>query len=108
MVHTTLQATPMQLVFGQDAIFNMHHNANWRYITTKKQKLFNQNNIKENSSRIPYRYQVGQQVLIKADQSTKYGSNACLGLYMIERVYDNGTVQVNEGVVLDTDSIYIM
>ena len=29
-VHTTLGATPMQLVFGQDAIQNISHKANWQ------------------------------------------------------------------------------
>ena len=28
MVHTTLSTTPMQLVFGQDAILNLSHEAN--------------------------------------------------------------------------------
>ena len=27
-VHTTMQATPMQLVFGRDAILNVKHEAN--------------------------------------------------------------------------------
>ena len=27
--HTTLQASPMQLVFGQDSILNIKHVANW-------------------------------------------------------------------------------
>ena len=30
MVHTTLDATPMQLVFGQDTIPNILHKANWK------------------------------------------------------------------------------
>ena len=84
IVHTTTRATPTQLVFGRDAIWNIHHNANWRYITTRKQNLINQNNLRENSTRIPYRYRVGQQVLIKVEQSTKYGSDAYLGPYTIE------------------------
>ena len=30
--HTTLQASPMQLVFGQDAILNIKHVASWEHI----------------------------------------------------------------------------
>ena len=30
--HTTLQASPMQLVFGRDAILNIKHVANWEHI----------------------------------------------------------------------------
>ena len=46
--HTTLQATPGQLVFGRDMIFNIKHVANWQSIKDRKQKLINQNNKKEN------------------------------------------------------------
>ena len=31
-LHTTLQATPSQLVFGRDAIMNIKHEANWKFI----------------------------------------------------------------------------
>ena len=40
--HTTLQASPMQLVFDQDAIFNIKHVANWEYIQQRKQFRINQ------------------------------------------------------------------
>ena len=35
--HTTLQASPMQLVFGRDAIFNIKHVADWEHIRQRKQ-----------------------------------------------------------------------
>ena len=35
--HTTLQASPMQLVFGQDAILNIKHVADWEHIHPRKQ-----------------------------------------------------------------------
>ena len=38
-VHTTLQKTPMQLVFGRDAILNIAHDACWNLIKDRKQKL---------------------------------------------------------------------
>ena len=37
-VHTTLQATPSQLVFGRDHILNVKHVANWKNILDQKQK----------------------------------------------------------------------
>ena len=37
-VHTTLGATPMQLVFGQDAILNLSHEANCQLIKCRKQE----------------------------------------------------------------------
>ncbi len=34
--HTTLRATPGQLVFGRDMVFNIAHEANWKEIQTRK------------------------------------------------------------------------
>ena len=52
--HTTLQATPTQLVFGRHAILNSTFEANWKYIKDRKQKFIDQNNAKENSKPIPH------------------------------------------------------
>ena len=46
--HTTLEASPMQLVFGRDAILPIFHQADWQYIKAKKQRLINIINKKEN------------------------------------------------------------
>ena len=55
--------------------------------------------------RRPYSYHVGQKVLIKAEQSAKYGSDAYLGPYAIVAVNSNGTLRIKEGVVTDTYNI---
>ena len=47
--HTTLQATPAQLVFGRDAILNTKFTANWELIHKRKQRLINQNIQRENN-----------------------------------------------------------
>ena len=44
MVHTTMQATPTQLVFNRDVIHNVHFEADWQYIKDCKQRLICQNN----------------------------------------------------------------
>ena len=93
-VHTTTQHTPMQLVFGRDAILNIAHEANWKLIKDRKQKLIDQNNKRENASRKPHTYNVGDKVLIKNDWSAKYRKVAFLGPYPITNVNDNGTVRV--------------
>ena len=36
-IHTNTRTTPMQLVFGRDAILNVNHLADWRYIKSCKQ-----------------------------------------------------------------------
>ena len=54
--HTTLQATPGQLVFGRDLIFNIKHEANWKNIINRKQYLIGKNNKYKNSRRILHDY----------------------------------------------------
>ena len=48
--HTTLQATPCQLVFGRDMIHNIAFKANWNQIQKRKQDIINKSNKKENKS----------------------------------------------------------
>jgi hypothetical protein len=49
IIHTTtLQATPMQLVFGRDAVLNIKFQANWKYIKERKEKLILKNNERKN------------------------------------------------------------
>ena len=104
-VHSTTRVTPIQLVFGRDAILNVQHVANWRYIKDQKQKLIDYNNKCENAKRLPHDYKANDMILIKAEQNSKYGTDAYLGPYTIVQVNDNGTVQVNEGTITDTYNI---
>jgi hypothetical protein len=45
--HTTLEATPCQLVFGRDMIHNIAFRANWDRIQKRKQDIINMSNQKE-------------------------------------------------------------
>eukprot|EP00957_Ditylum_brightwellii_P158783 12086252-Ditylum_brightwellii.AAC.1 len=38
-IHTTCNTTPMQLVFGRDAMLNITHLANWHFIQKRQQNL---------------------------------------------------------------------
>jgi hypothetical protein len=64
--HTTLQASPMQLVFGRDAILNIKHISNWEHIRQRKQTRINENNKRENKSRRAHAYSLGEKILVKA------------------------------------------
>eukprot|EP00980_Cylindrotheca_fusiformis_P024408 scaffold11874_cov59-Cylindrotheca_fusiformis.AAC.1 len=57
--HTTLQATPGQLVFGRDMILPIQFEANWEYIRQRKQKIIDENNKRENAKRKEHEYRVG-------------------------------------------------
>ena len=102
--HTTLQATPGQLVFGRDMIFNIKHVANWQSIKDRKQKLINQNNKKENKKRIMHTYAPGDKVLMKSPNARKY-ETPYDGPYKLLAVNNNGTVRLKQGAVETTINI---
>ena len=93
-VHTTLQATPTQLVFARDALLNVSFQADWEYIKDRKQKRILQNNKRENATRREHTYSVGDQVMVKQDPSRKHGEPQFRGPYTVSQVNDNGTVKL--------------
>ena len=104
-LHTTTQATPMQLVFGRDAIINLTHKANWCYIRDRKLRIIKLNNEKENAKRFPYNYKPNDLVLVKAEHKTKFGTDTYLGPFTVLSVNDNGTVRVDKGIIQDTYNV---
>jgi hypothetical protein len=103
--HTTMQATPAQLVFGRDAILNTKFEANWAFIKERKQKLIIKNNKKENTSRIGHTYRINDLVLYKNVMDSKFSEDPWKGPYPVEQVNDNGTVRLRMGKVIDTVNI---
>jgi len=94
--HTTLRATPGQLVFGRDMIFNIRHEADWHLIQERKRARIDANNKQENQTRKDHDYAPGEQVLItKADYHKMEPSRE--GPYTIMRVHANGTVTIQKG-----------
>jgi hypothetical protein len=109
-VHTTTRATPSQLVFGRDAMLNVGFEADWQYIKDRKQKLIHTNNARENKNRIEHTYKVGDRVLLHEYKNRKYDGDRYSGPHVIEKVYDNGTVKLQQqtprgGVVSQTWNI---
>ena len=96
-VHTTNQATPMQLVFGRDAILNVTFEADWQYIKERKQKLITQNNKRENAKRKPHVYAIGDKVLVLQQPNRKHGADRYSGPYEVSQVFDNGTLKLRQG-----------
>ena len=95
----------MQLVFGHDAIFNIPFVADWDYIHQRKQHIIHDNNRRENAKHIAHTYQVGDKILQKVENNTKYGSSEYEGPYVITDVYDNGTVRIRKKAFIDTINI---
>jgi hypothetical protein len=103
--HTTLQATPCQLVFGRDMIHNIAFRANWDQIQKRKQDIINKPNQKENKSRIPYEYNAGDQVLLETPGILRKSSTPCTGPYPVTNVYKNGTIRIQKGNVSERVNI---
>jgi hypothetical protein len=94
--HTTLHATPYQLLFDRDMIHNIAFRANWDQIQERKQDIINKFNQKENKSRIPYEYKVGDQVLLETPGILRKLSTICTGPYPVTNVYKNGTIRIQK------------
>ena len=102
--HTTLQAFPMQLVFGRDAILNIKHVANWERIWQRKQLRINHNNKQENMRRNNHQYRVGDIILVKRKTNSKHELES-MGPFPITQINDNGAVCFQKGIINDATNI---
>ena len=96
--HTTLGATPVQLVYNRDMILDTQFTANWSQIALRKQELVYQNNKRENAKRIRWKYKVGDEVIILNTGKRKL-DRPHEGPYVINKVYSNGTIDIQKGSV---------
>ena len=104
-VSTTTEKSPMQLVYGRDAILNIAHTADWSRIKKRKQALIKKNNQRENAKRKKHTYSPGDKILIVADHNKPKYDAEYLGPYPIVQVNNNGTVKYRKGAMLDTVNI---
>ena len=70
--NTTLQASPMHLVFFRDAILDIQHVADWEHIWQRKQLRINHNNKRENMRRNNHEYKFGHKILVKRKKNSKH------------------------------------
>ena len=103
--HTTLQATPAQLVFGRDMIYPIQYIAEWDLIRQRKQKLIDKNNQSENAKRVEYDYIVGQKVLLLKTDIHRKLDDPTQGPYTIHQVHTNGNVSILRGAVIERVNI---
>ena len=97
--HSTLNATPGQLVFGRDMLLDIAYVPNYQNAWRRKQKRINYDNIRENSKRVSHDYQVGEHVYILRDGNYRKLEGDKLGPYPITAVFTNGTVRIQKGIV---------
>ena len=86
-------ATPAQLVFGRDMLFDLSFTANWNEIRVKKERSIKVNNERENRKRKAHTFHAGDQALLKCGKRQPK-------LYSIDKVYTNGTVKISKNPVV--------
>eukprot|EP00957_Ditylum_brightwellii_P067500 5124600-Ditylum_brightwellii.AAC.1 len=100
-----MQSTPMQLVFGREAILNVNHEVDWSHIKQRREDLIRKNNEQENKKMKTHNYQIGDNVLLTGNRATKYGTNAYNGPYSIAQINSNGKVKIRMNRVTDVVSL---
>ena len=56
--HCNIQATPVQVIFGRDMIFNLASVIDWRVITNGKQQQLETDNMRENARQVTNEYAI--------------------------------------------------
>ena len=97
--NSATNSTPGQLVFGRDMMFNIKSLINWKLLASRKQHLVDKANLRENTKRIDYDYQIGQKVFIKNDGIHRKLDRPKSGPFNITKVFSNGTVCIQRGLV---------
>jgi len=103
--HTTLGATPGQLIYNRDMLLPLQFNYRWADIKMRRQQEMDRNNARENKSRIPHTYEVGDKVTLDKPGLLRKLSTPKLGPFTIERVHNNGTITIRNGPVSERVSL---
>ena len=103
--HTTLEATPAELVFGRHMLLPIQFKANWEAIRARRQQVINENNARENSRRIAHTYKVGDTVSKKRPGILPKMRRKRDGPYTVTKVYSNGTVSIQNGATFERINI---
>ena len=104
-LHTTLGATPGQLVYGRDMLYDLAFKANWQDIKERKRARIEDSNKRENAKRIRHQYRIGDLVTKDRNQLQPKLHRPRDGPYRIEKVYTNGVVKIRNGVISEKVSI---
>jgi hypothetical protein len=92
--HTTLGATPGQLVFGRDMHLPTKFHADWSNIELRKQRSINASNKRENARRLEHQYSEGDLILLEKPGIKRKLAIPRTGPHKVLKVYDNGTVLI--------------
>jgi hypothetical protein len=105
MYHTTLKATPGQLVFGRDMLLPIKLKANWAEIKARRQEEMRCYNECENKGQRVHDYKDGDQIHLICSRKKSKLSPPCEGPYQVEHVFTNGTLLIQRGAVSERVNI---
>lgn len=97
--HTTMKASPGQLVFGRDMILPIRYLADWEYLRQVRQKQMTRDNQRENKNRLEHKYSEGDKVLLTKPGIQPKMDAPRTGPHVISKVWSNGTVTLQQGAV---------
>jgi hypothetical protein len=104
--HTTLGASPGQLVFGRDMILPIKFKAQWAEIRQRRQTEMKRNQMRENNKRIAHTFKVGDQVLLTDSRPNRPKLDAPRkGPFAVLQVYSNGTLRIQRGAITERVNI---
>jgi hypothetical protein len=95
--HSSLLASPGQLVFGRDMFFPTRFVANWDAQRHRLQDRSREDHARENRRRVPHKYKVGDLVLIRRDVGGEVlgkMTKPTFGPFRITRMLVKGTVEL--------------
>uniref|UniRef100_A0AAV1U4K5 RNA-directed DNA polymerase n=1 Tax=Peronospora matthiolae TaxID=2874970 RepID=A0AAV1U4K5_9STRA len=104
--HSILNASPGQLLFGQDMITRQLYNANWSYLSKRRFDAILADNDRENSKRLEHFYNTGDHVMLRVPKKFRAKLHAvATGPFVIRQVHSNGTVTIDKGAMAERVSI---
>jgi len=101
----TMKATPGQLIFGRDMIFDLSFRINWNELRKRKRDSTIENNRRENAKRIKHIYDEGDMVMLTRKGIQGNFMQPRDGPYQVTQVYTNGTIQIQRGPIEQKVSI---
>ena len=106
-ISTVTNVSPGMAVFGRDMIFNFKMRVNGKEVEKKRDHVARRDNIRENSKRLPYKYTVGEKILIvnKSYERNRKLSVPTKGPFIIVQINKNGTVVIERNQYYETINI---
>ena len=97
--HSTLQATPGQLVFGRNMLLDINFRPNYKEIWLMKKTNINYNNKCENAKRVQYDYEIVHHTYILRNGNYRKLEGEKLGQFRITQVNTNGSFRIQRVIV---------